>query len=297
MGRFAYARHVSVLLRVGYDGTDFHGYAGQKPRPDGTEIRTVQGELETALAALYKTPVASRAASRTDAGVHAVGQLVAFDPPAHIPMPGLVRGLNAKLPHDVVVVAAWEESGVIDVRRGSEGKYYRYRIRCTEVSDPLMRRHEWHLGRRLDPRPMQVASAAFRGTHDFGSFRASACQSRTTERTVEQVELTHGASALGPMSDEGRLDARVRTGEPQPGPATSWGPDWLEVHVWGQAFLMNMVRIMVGTLVEVGLGRRPPESIEALLGRPDRTKAGMTAPACGLQLVEVRWPTNVRHTG
>lgn len=71
----------------------------------------------------------------------------------------------------------------------------------------------------------------------------------------------------------------------------------MEVHVWGQAFLMNMVRIMVGTLVEVGLGRRPPESIEALLGRPDRTKAGMTAPACGLQLVEVRWPTNVRHTG
>ncbi len=290
-GHLAYDADVSVLLRVAYDGTDFHGYAGQKPRPDGSEIRTVQGELEKALMALHKTAVGSRAASRTDAGVHALGQLVTFEPPSHIPMPGLVRGLNAKLPDDIVVVAAWEEPGEIDVRRGSEGKYYRYRIRCTEVYDPLLRRHEWHLARRLDPRPMQAAAALFRGTHDFGSFRAAACQSKTTERTIEQVEVSHGASALGPMSDRGRLDARVRTGDPEPGPATSWGPDWLEIHVWGQAFLMNMVRIMVGTLVEVGLGRRAPESIATLLTEPDRTRAGMTAPAVGLTLVEVRWPS------
>jgi len=287
---------VSVLLRVAYDGTEFHGYAAQKPRPDGSEIRTVQGEIEKALATLYKSNVSSRAASRTDAGVHAHGQLVAFDPPAHIPMPGLVRGLNAKLGGDVVIVGAWEEPGEIDVRHGSEGKYYRYRIRCTEVHDPLLRRHEWHLGRRLDPRLMQAASSHFLGTHDFGSFRAAACQSRTTERTVEQVELTHGASALGPMSDRGRLDARVRTGDPQPGPVSAWGPDWLEIHVWGQAFLMNMVRIMVGTLVEVGLGRRSTDSIAALLARPDRTKAGMTAPARGLTLVEVRWPASGHGT-
>ncbi len=279
-----------MLLRLAYDGTDFHGYAGQKPRPDGSEIRTVQGALERALGTLYKTTVPTRAASRTDAGVHALGQLATFEAPGHIPMPGLVRGLNGKLPEDVVVVAAWEESGTIDVRHGSAGKYYRYRIRCTEVSDPLQRRAAWHLGRRLDPRTMQAAAARFHGTHDFGSFRASGCQAKTTERTVEQVEVTHGAAALGPMNDPGRLDARVRTGEPQPGPATSWGPDWIEVHVWGQAFLMNMVRIMVGTLVEVGLGRRAPETIDALLQAPDRTRAGMTAPARGLTLVEVRWP-------
>ncbi|MEM6291247.1 MAG: tRNA pseudouridine synthase A [Myxococcota bacterium] len=282
---------MSVLLRVGYDGTDFHGYAGQKPRPDGSKIRTVQGELEQALATLYKVPVPTRAASRTDAGVHAFGQLATFTPPAHIPMPGLVRGLNAQLPDDIVVFAAWEQDGDVDVRRGSEGKYYRYRIRCTEVRDPLQRRAEWHLGRRLDPRLMQAAATSFSGTHDFGSFRASGCQSKTTERTVEQVEITFGASALGPMSDRGRLDARVRNGDPGPGPASAWGPDWLEVHVWGQAFLMNMVRIMVGTLVEVGLGRRTPGNIVDLLRTPDRTQAGMTAPACGLTLVEVRWPT------
>jgi tRNA pseudouridine38-40 synthase len=300
VGRVPYHAAVSVLLRLAYDGTDFHGYAGQKPRPDGSEIRTVQGELERALATLYKTHVPSRAASRTDAGVHALGQIAAFEAPGHIPMPGLIRGLNAKLPDDVVVVSAWEEDGAIDVRRGTEGKYYRYRIRCTEVRDPLQRRQEWHLGRRLDPRAMQAAAAAFRGTHDYGSFRASACQAKSTERTVEQVEVSHGATALGPMSDRGRLDARVRSGEPEPGPATAWGPDWLEVHVWGQAFLMNMVRIMVGTLVEVGLGRRSPDSVVTLLGNPDRTKAGMTAPACGLTLVEVRWPADggpVRRSG
>ncbi len=282
---------MSVLLRVAYDGTDFHGYAAQKARPDGSEIRTVQVEIEKALASMYKTPLRARAASRTDAGVHALGQLVAFDPPTtHIPMPGLVRGLNSHIPDDVVVVAAWEEPGRIDVRHGSEGKYYRYRIRCTEVRDPLQRRHEWNLGRRLDPRMMVTAAALFPGKHDYASFRASGCQSKTTQRVVEQVEITYGATALGPMGDRGRLDARVRSGEPEPGPSSSWGPDWIEVHVWGQAFLMNMVRIMVGTLVEVGLGRRTPASIEQLFAAPDRTQAGVTAPACGLTLIEVRWP-------
>ncbi len=287
---FGYDWAVSVLVRVGYDGTSFHGYAAQKPRPDGSPLRTVQGELERALARLYKQPVPTRAASRTDSGVHALGQLVTFAAPQHIPMPGLVRGINSHLPDDVVVTAAWEEAGDVDVRRGSRGKYYRYRIRCTEVLDPLMRRQEWHLARRLDPFVMQTAASHFAGTHDFGSFRATGCQSRTTERTVEQVEVSYGASALGPMSDRGRLDATVRSGERAPGPASAWGPDWLEIHVWGHAFLMNMVRIMVGTLVDVGLGRREPESIVELLSQPDRTRAGMTAPARGLTLVEVRWP-------
>lgn len=296
----AYDSGVSVLLRVAYDGTGFHGYAGQKPRPDGSEVRTIQEEIEKALATLYKKPLRARAASRTDAGVHALGQLVAFDPPTHIPMPGLVRGLNSQLRDDVVIVAAWEEPGYIDVRHGSEGKYYRYRIRCTEVRNPLQRRHEWHLGRRLDPRLMVTAAALFPGKHDYASFRASGCQSTTTERVVEQVEITHGATALGPMGDAGRLDARVRSGEPQAGPASAWGPDWLEVHVWGQAFLMNMVRIMVGTLVEVGLGRRAPGSVQELFKTPDRTKAGVTAPACGLTLIEVRWPAEgerIRNRG
>jgi tRNA pseudouridine38-40 synthase len=284
---------VSLLLRLAYDGTDFHGYAKQSPRPDGTAVRTVQGELEAALAVLYKTEVPTRAASRTDAGVHAHGQLVAFEPPLEIPPEGVARGLAGKLPSDVTVLAAWSDSGnegwPVDVRADNDGKYYRYRIRCTEGVDPLAVRYEWHLGRRLDPVRMQEAAARFVGTHDFAGFRASTCQARTTVRTVQAIEISWGPAAVGPMSDPGRLDPRVSSGEPAPGPASQWGPDWIEVHVWGTAFLQFMVRIIVGTLVDVGLDRKPPAWISELLSAGDRRLSGATAPAQGLTLVEVLW--------
>jgi len=247
----------------------------------------VQGELEQALAALYKEPVATRAASRTDAGVHAEGQLVAFDPPFGIPARGLLLGLASELPPDMVAVAAWTEDAEggapVDPRQANAGKHYRYRIRCTKTRDPPRRHMEWHLGRRLEMDAMREASEMFVGTHDFGSFRASDCQARTSARTITKMELCAVAAPVGPTADAGRLDA-VEPGANRP------GPDVLEAHVHGTAFLKNMVRIMVGTVVEVGLSRRPPESIRALLATPDRTRAGMTAPAHGLTLVEVLWP-------
>ena len=279
---------MSTLLRVAYDGADFHGFARQPTGPAGP-VRTVQGELEQALAVLYKQGVPTRGASRTDAGVHARGQLVAFEAPLSIPARGLARGLNGRLPPDVAVVAAWEEVGAdggpVDVRRGNAGKHYRYRIRCTEARDPLAARVEWPLRRRLDPAAMQRAARALVGTHDFGSFRGSGCQAKTTERTVEDVTVRWGADPQGPAGDPGRLDPAG-----QDGGTPGHGPDVVEIDVHGRAFLFNMVRIMVGTLVEVGLGRRPEGSIAELLARPDRTRAGTTAPACGLVLVEVRWP-------
>lgn len=278
---------MSTLLRVAYDGSDFHGFARQQPGPAGP-IRTVQGQLEQALADLYKQPVRTRGASRTDAGVHAHGQLVAFEGPLAIPPSGVARALNGRLPVDVAVLAAWEHAeangGPVDVRRGNRGKHYRYRIRCTESRDPQTGRYQWHLRRRLDPHAMQHAARAFVGTHDFGSFRASHCQARTSERTIDDVTLRWGAGAPGPSTDPGRLDPAAHDG------GAGSGPDWIDVHVHGRAFLYNMVRIMVGTLVEVGQGRRSPDGIASLLARPDRTRAGPTAPACGLTLVEVIWP-------
>lgn len=274
-------------MRVAYDGAAFHGFARQPAGPAGP-VRTVQGELEAALLGIYGRPVLTRGASRTDAGVHARGQLVAFEGPLPIPPRGVARALNGRLPPDVAVVAAWEQpgpdGGPVDVRRGNAGKHYRYRIRCTDGRDPLAARHEWALRRRLDPAAMQAAARAFEGTHDFGSFRSAQCQARSTERTVERVLLRWAAAPLGPRADPGRLDPVADGGRP------GHGPDLVEVDVTGRAFLYNMVRIMVGTLVEVGLGRRPVESIAALLQTPDRSKAGTTAPACGLTLVEVRWP-------
>jgi tRNA pseudouridine38-40 synthase len=278
---------LSLLLRLGYDGTRFHGYARQPESSAGRPVRTVQGELERALATLYKEPVATRAASRTDAGVHAEGQLVAFDPPFGIPVRGLLLGLASELPPDIVALAAWTEEGEggapVDPRQGNAGKHYRYRIRCTKARDPMKRRVEWHLGRRLDMEAMREAVDMFVGTHDFGSFRASDCQSTTSERTIMEMKLSALMAPVGNVEDSGRLDA-VDPAASRP------GPDVLEVHVRGTAFLKNMVRIMVGTLVEVGLSRRAPESVRELLLAADRTRAGMTAPPQGLTLVEVLWP-------
>lgn len=286
------SRAVSTLLRVAYDGADFHGFARQPTGPTGP-VRTVQGELERALAVLYKQPVLTRGASRTDAGVHARGQLVAFDGPLPIPPRGVARGLNGRLPPDVAVVAAWDEVGAdggpVDVRRGNAGKHYRYRIRCTDVRDPLAVRSQWQLRRRLDPAAMQRAARAFVGTHDFAGFRGSACQAKTTLRTIDEVAVRWGADPQGPRWDRGRPDLAEHDGG-TPGR----GPDVLEIDVHGRAFLFNMVRIMVGTLVEVGLGRRAEASVAELLARPDRARAGITAPACGLVLMEVRWPADGR---
>lgn len=275
---------MSVLLRVAYDGSGFHGFARQADGPRGP-IRTVQGELEAALAQLYGETVLSRGASRTDAGVHAQGQLVSLEPPRAIPCRGVARALAGLLPPDLTVVAAWEQhgpdGGPVDVRRGNEGKHYRYRIRCTYARDPLAAGREWPLLRRLSLAPMQRAAAGFVGTHDFAGFRAAACQAATTERTIEEVTVRGLRDPVGPLDDPGRLD-------PEPSPSDD--PDVIEIDVWGTAFLYNMVRIMVGTLVEVGRGRREPESIAELLARPDRRRSGATAPAQGLTLVQVRWP-------
>lgn len=270
---------MSVLLRVAYDGTDFHGFARQADREDGTPVRTVAGTLERALAELYGAAVTVRGASRTDAGVHARGQLVAFDAPREIPASGVARALADRLPRDVTVSAAWEEDDP-DVRGGNLGKHYRYRVRCSRAADPLTARYEWHYGRVLDPVAMQQAAWDFVGTHDFASFRAAGCQSSTTMRTIEAVDVTWRAARAGVPGDRGRMQ---RAGEHR-------DADVIDVDVHGTAFLYNMVRIMVGTLVEVGRGARPIEHVAALLARPDRAAAGPTAPAAGLTLVEVRWP-------
>lgn len=262
---------MTVLLRVAYDGTEFHGFARQEA------ARTVQGTLEAALERLYRQPVRTRAASRTDAGVHALGQIVGYEPPLAIPTSGIMAALTGILPRDVGVLAAWTcalpDGRGIDPRFFNEGKTYRYRIRCTPHRVPTTARGEWHLGRPLDVAAMAEGGRLFVGEHDFAGFRAAGCQAQTTIRRVLAVEV-----AEGPAEEPPGLA----------GPAA--GAAIVTITVRGEAFLQNMVRIMVGTLVEVGLGRRPPGQIAELLARPDRRRSGRTAPPEGLTLVEVHWP-------
>ena len=267
---------MSIALRIGYDGTDFHGFARH---PD---TRTVQGELDAALSRIYKQEIAVRGASRTDSGVHALGQLVAFDPPFEIPCQGLLLGLAGELPQDLIASAAWKQSapdgGPLQPRFGNDGKHYRYRIRNARLRNPMTDRYEWLLGKGLDVDAMGEAAARLVGEHDFASFRAADCQSKTSVRRMTSVRVSEREPGLEPPVSPGQLrvgDDAVRT---------------VEIDVEGEAFLKNMVRIMVGTLVDVGLGKRSPSTIPELLAVADRSKAGVTAPAKGLTLMEVKWP-------
>lgn len=272
---------MTILVRLAYDGTDFHGFArqGRPERP----VRTVQGVLEAALLEIYHQRVPIRGASRTDAGVHALGQIVGWEPPLPIPPRGLMLGLLSKVPDDLGILAVWEallaDDAQVDPRFWNLGKRYRYRIRTSQRRFPRTGRDEWHLPRRLDLAAMQAAAGHFVGEHDFANFRASACQSRTTVRRLHAVTVT------GRLADDDLpADPRCLVDDGR--------PEIVEIDVRGDAFLQNMVRIMVGTLVEVGLRRRTPDSIAALLLDPDprRDRAGATAPPQGLTLLEVLWP-------
>jgi len=280
---------MAMLLRLAYDGTEFHGFARQRPGDDAPEVRTVQGELERALTRIYKREVEIRGASRTDAGVHARGQIVAFDPPFAIPARGLLLGLAGHLPRDLIAYAAWEVDDPpepLHPRFHTLGKLYRYQIRATVLRDPLSARREWHITKPLDVEAMAAAAARFVGEHDFAGFRASDCQAKTTVRRVCAVEVRATALAeLDPLATErGRLD----------GPEAAAR---VELDVRGDAFLKNMVRVMVGTLVAVGRGQFGPERIDEVLASGARARAGPTAPARGLSLVEVFWPAALGGRG
>jgi len=240
-----------IKLVLEYDGTDFAGWQAQ---PDH---RSVQGVLERALAELLGARARVEAAGRTDAGVHAEGQVAAFSTDRELPLKAYARGLNGLLPPDVAVVAAEEVPADFDPRRWAQGKRYRYRISNRPVRSPLRRRSAWELFGVLDLEAMRAAAPALVGRHDFSAFRAADCEAAHARREIRTLAI------------EGASSADVT------------------IEVEGTAFLKHMVRNIAGTLVEVGRGRRPPAWVAEVLGSKDRNRAGPTAPAHGLTLVEV----------
>ena len=249
-----------LRLTLEYDGTELSGWQLQPG------VRTVQGELERALESLLGAPVRPTAAGRTDSGVHAAGQVVSLRlaPSQLLPLKAFVQGLNGLLPPDVAVRRAeWAEDD-FDARRRSRGKLYRYRILHGLPRSPLHRLTHWIVYRRLAVPPMRQAAACFVGSHDFAAFRAANCEARTTRRRIIRFTVS---------------------GEDRPGE--------IVIEVLGTAFLKQMVRNLVGTLVDVGSGRRKPEEMEALLRSRDRRKSGPTAPAHGLMLCEVFYEDQV----
>jgi len=199
-----------------------------------------------------------RGASRTDSGVHARGQVVAFDPSRTIPCKGWVLGVNAALAPDIAVRSAREVEPGFEPRAKGRGKRYRYVLMIDRVRDPLIDTRAWRIDPPYDRALAESEARALLGTHDFRAFRSSADERVETTRTLSRVELVPGTD-----------------------------PRLLEVVVEGSAFLHNMVRIIVGTLVDVGRGRLRPGAVARALGSGDRSVLGMTAPAQGLFLDEV----------
>jgi tRNA pseudouridine38-40 synthase len=245
-------------LTIAYDGTDFHGWQMQTGKP------TIQGEIVNVLRRLTQENTALHGAGRTDAGVHALGQVGSFRTQSGLSAEEFQRALNALLPHSIRIVAAEEVGPEFNARWSARGKIYRYRLYRGRVVPPMIWRYVLHYPFPLDEEAMRDAAARFVGTHDFASFAASTGsedddKERSTEREIYSTEL-------------------VRT------------PDNEELvfTVCGRSFLRYMVRKMVGTLLDVGRGRLQPEDIDRLYELRDRSKSGPTVPPQGLVMVEVQ---------
>jgi tRNA pseudouridine38-40 synthase len=239
-------------LIIEYDGTDYHGWQVQ---PNG---RTVQAVLQDALSQMTGESAAVVAAGRTDAGAHASGQVVSFALQRAVSVETLQRALNALTPPDVCVTATEAVADDFHPRRAAWSRIYAYRIWNARWMSPFWRRYAWHVPRPLDLDSMRSAAAHLIGEHDFTSFQAAGCEAKRSIRQVLRSDLVHSDHLI-------------------------------TYTIEASGFLRHMVRNIVGTLVEVGLGERGAADLPVLLAGRDRTLAGPTAPACGLCLQRVNY--------
>jgi tRNA pseudouridine38-40 synthase len=243
----------TILLTISYDGTN---YSGWQVQPNGLAVQQV---VEDALEQLLKERVQVRSSGRTDAGVHARAMAASFTTSRMLPLQAFVEGVNRFLPVDVAIQSARFVSEGFKPITMAHAKQYRYTIINSSVRSPLDRLYTWQVREPLNLAAMEEAAARFIGNHDFAAFRASNCVARTTVRRIDAVRITSQGNRI-------------------------------TIDVIGGGFLKNMVRVMVGTLVDIGKGRFVPSDVELLLLRGDRKEAGCTAPACGLCLIEVVYP-------
>jgi len=239
----------TIKLTIEYDGT---AYVGWQTQPNGLAIQQV---MEEALASLLGARVSLYSSGRTDAGVHAKGMAASFTTEKSLPLSAYTDGMNCLLPPDIAVVAAEEVAVDFNPRHHAKGKHYRYTLLTVLRRSPLSRLSAWYLRDKLDLERMRQGASLFVGEHDFAAFRTSGCAAKTTIRRIDSLEI----SASG---------------------------NFVYIDVTGSGFMRNMVRIMVGTLVEIGKGRKQPEDVKKYLTEPG-AKAGPTAPPHGLCLMEV----------
>lgn len=257
-----------ILLVTAYDGTAYCGWQVQK------NGETIEGVLNRELSALFGEDIVVTGASRTDSGVHALGNVAVFDTQARMPAEKVAYALNGRLPDDVRIQRSFEVPSDFHPRKTSCVKTYEYRILNREFELPSERLNSYFFRRKLDAERMKAACPYLIGEHDFKSFCSIHTQAETTVRTIYSLSVE-----TQPFPTQ--MD---RTAYPA-------GPGSLIcIRVTGNGFLYNMVRILAGTLIQVGLGAYAPEDVEAMLEARDRQAAGPTAPARGLTLVGMRYP-------
>ncbi len=244
-------------MGVEYDGTHFHGWQTQQPG-----VRTVQGELELALARIADHPVRIHCAGRTDAGVHALEQVIHFDSHATRAHRAWVLGTNVNLPSDCCVRWACTPGADFHARFSAIARHYRYRILTRPTRSALERDRALWVHHDLDLKRMRVAGAALVGEHDFSSFRAAGCQARNPVRQLHYLEL---------VDQDGCIELRLGA----------------------NGFLQHMVRNIVGVLIAIGRGEAPTDWTRELLAARDRTLGGVTAPAQGLYFVRADYPVTI----
>lgn len=249
----------TLRITVSYDGTDFAGWQVQP------EKRTVQGVLESAWQAFTDEEVRWHGSGRTDAGVHALGQVASLATEAQLDCARILGAMNAHLPEDVVVREVVEAPAGFHAQYDAIGKRYRYVLHDGLVPTVLYRHTCWHYRQRLDAEAMHRAGQALLGEHDFRSFASDWNEEKSSVRTVTDLVVRRGSGELA---------------------------DFIQLEVAGTGFLYNMVRAITGTLVEVGRGVRDEGWPAEVLAAQDRAAAGMTAPPQGLVLVSVDYPQN-----
>ena len=246
-----------IKLTVAYDGTNYHGWQFQ---PGNS---TIEGELNKYLSELFKEEIVVIGASRTDAGVHALCNVAVFDTEASIPAEKISYALNRRLPEDIRIRKSEEVAGDFHPRKQATRKTYVYKILNEEFANPVERLYAHFTYVPLDEIKMQEAAAYLIGEHDFQSFCAAGSTAETTIRTIYDISVE-------------RRDTMI------------------SIKVTGNGFLYNMVRIIAGTLMEVGKGRFTPVQVREILEAKDRTKAGPTAPARGLMLYSYQFEEEIK---
>jgi tRNA pseudouridine38-40 synthase len=240
-------------LTIEYDGTGYHGWQRQKHQ------RSIQAAIERRLAIMTGETVVLTGSGRTDAGVHALGQVASFRTLSTIPPDAFRRGLNSLLPGDIVIRECTEVDAAFHARYDVTGKRYHYRILNRDVPSAVERNYVWHVRKPLDVGAMRLAARHIRGVHDFKAFEGTGSPRSTTVRHITHIELVNER------------------------------PEMLVLEIEGNGFLRFMVRNIVSTLVDAGVGKISPDDVRQILLSRDRSRAGPTAPPTGLFLISVTY--------